>query len=85
MINGPTVPFEKESGKLIYFHDDQSFELYNLEEDLSESNDLSEQRPDKTEELAGILTKHLKETNADMPVNKETGEVILYPDEAIEN
>ncbi|MCG2590442.1 sulfatase [Rhodohalobacter sulfatireducens] len=79
----PYSSIRKGDWKLVYFHEDQSLELYNLEEDLSESNDLSDQRPEKVEELAGILTEHLRNTDADMPTLKSTGEQVPYPAELV--
>lgn len=81
----PYSSVRKGPWKLIYFHTDESFELYNLEEDISESTDLSSQKPRKVEELADILTGHLEETDADMPIHKASGQKVGYPSEAIES
>lgn len=79
----PYSTVRKGAWKLIYFHEDQSLELYNLEQDISESNNISDQFPEKLKELAGILSEHLKNTNADMPTLKSNGERLPYPSEMI--
>jgi arylsulfatase A-like enzyme len=65
--------------KLIYFHTDQSLELYNLEDDIFEDNNLVESKVDKTRELAQVLTTHLQKVNAQMPSDKITGEIVHWP------
>ncbi|MDA7861802.1 sulfatase [Mariniblastus sp.] len=55
--------------KLIKFYDDNSVELYNLKEDLSESNDLSKSMPNKTMELKNKLEAWISETDAKTPAN----------------
>lgn len=53
--------------KLINFYDDDSAELYNLEDDISESRDLSKEMPEKTQKLRRELETWLKQTNASQP------------------
>lgn len=53
--------------KLIEFFEDGKTELYNLADDISESNDLSDKMPDKTSELKLILHKWQKKVNAQFP------------------
>jgi arylsulfatase A len=53
--------------KLIKYYEDNSFELFNLKEDISEKNDLSVKMPEKVRELDAKLSKWLKETNAKLP------------------
>jgi len=81
----PYSSVRKGLWKLIYYHTDETFDLYNLEEDISESTDLSVQNPEIVEELADILTDHLKDTDADMPLHKVSGQKVRYPSEAIES
>ena len=54
--------------KLIEFFEDNRLELYNLNDDIGEKNDLSKVLPDKTAELHTILKKWRMETGAAMPV-----------------
>ncbi len=54
--------------KLIRFYESDREELYDLRQDLSETNDLSPQRPQKRQELSARLDRWLKEVGAQMPV-----------------
>ncbi len=65
--------------KLIYYHLDQSFELFNLESDIGESQNLVQSHPQKKEELAKVLGEYLASINAQMPKLRTSGEVIAYP------
>jgi arylsulfatase A-like enzyme len=71
--------------KLIYFHADRSMELYHLKNDIGEEQNLVAEQPAKVKELAAILTNHLKEMNAQMPVDKRTGKQVEYPSEILHN
>ncbi|MSU59558.1 MAG: DUF4976 domain-containing protein [Pedosphaera sp.] len=53
--------------KLIEFFEDHRLELYNLRDDLSQTNDLATKLPDRTKELHGKLLAWRKELNAPMP------------------
>jgi len=53
--------------KLIEFFEDNRLELYNLREDLSETNNLAAKLPDKAKELHGKLAAWRKEVGAPMP------------------
>ncbi|MFK7790774.1 MAG: sulfatase [Phycisphaeraceae bacterium] len=53
--------------KLIHFYDDDSVELYNLANDLSEKNDLAKQMPELTTELRKQLDAWLKQNGAKYP------------------
>ena len=53
--------------KLLKFYDDDSVELYNLKNDISESNDLAAAMPDKAKQLRSDLEAWLKKTNASQP------------------
>lgn len=50
--------------KLIKFKVGKTFELYNLNEDLSEQKDLADKNPKKVKKLNKLLVAWLKETNA---------------------
>jgi hypothetical protein len=69
--------------KLIYFHKDRKLELFNLKEDISEQDDLSDKNKNKLKELAKVLSEHLRETKALMPLDKTTGNLVEYPVDAI--
>ena len=53
--------------KLIKWYDDDSVELYNLADDLSEKNDLSAKMPRKASDLKRKLEAWLAESEASMP------------------
>ena len=77
----PTSLIRTDDYKLIYFHGDylheddfdtiipgERYELYRINDDISEQNNLAEAMPEKTEELKAKLHAWLKETGAKMPV-----------------
>jgi arylsulfatase A-like enzyme len=53
--------------KLVEFYEDNKIELYNLKDDLGETNDLSKSNPKRTKELLDMLHRWQKETGAQMP------------------
>jgi arylsulfatase A-like enzyme len=53
--------------KLIKRYEGKTFELFNLKDDLSEENDLSEKMPEKVKELDTKLSKWLQTSNARLP------------------
>ncbi len=69
--------------KLIYFEKYGRLELYNLKNDIKEEYNLSKQFPKKNKELAALLTKKLKSSNAQMPTFKSTGKQVPWPDEIV--
>ena len=75
----PYSAIRKGDWKLIYHHVDRKIELFNLENDIGEQNDLSKLEKQKTSELARLLTDHLIETKAQMPTDKKMGETVGYP------
>lgn len=70
--------------KLIYFEKAKRLELYDLEKDIKEQHNLADSQPAKTKELARLLTKRLKEYNAQLPTYISTGKTIPYPDAVAE-
>jgi arylsulfatase A-like enzyme len=69
--------------KLIYYHKHQNFELFNIKEDIGETINLAETKPEKVKFLAEQLTRHLKKVDAQMTSSKKTGYQTPYPDEVI--
>jgi arylsulfatase A-like enzyme len=53
--------------KLIQYFENNDIELYNLKDDLSETNNLAKSNPEKKKELLGILDKWRVDTNAPVP------------------
>ncbi len=56
--------------KLIEFFEDGKVELYNLKDDISETNDLSKTKPKKAKELHMLLVEWRKSVNAPVPTEK---------------
>jgi arylsulfatase A-like enzyme len=54
--------------KLVELYESGKLELYNLEEDISESDNLSEQMPGKTDEMHKMLVNWRSSVNAQMPL-----------------
>jgi arylsulfatase A-like enzyme len=82
------VPFSairKGNWKLIYFHVDEHFELYNTSKDLGELNNIFTKEKKIATELAKELGKRLKENKVPMPVRKSDNKLISYPDDLIES
>jgi len=77
----PYSSVRKGDWKLIYFHMDQTLELYNLKEDIGETTNLVTIDKKKTKELAKELSDHLRETGAGMAIDKATGKQVAFPDE----
>ncbi len=83
---GPSGPgigafsaIRKGPWKLIYFHLDQSMALYNLRDDIGESANLIQQQPQQAADMANSLGEYLQSIQAQMPISKETGNMIPYP------
>jgi len=80
---GPSSTIRHGDWKLIYYHIDQRFELFNLAKDLSETTDLSSKEPKRVRELAAELSAILRQNQAPMPVVKATGKEVPLPDVAL--
>ncbi|MDQ8192281.1 sulfatase [Roseibacillus persicicus] len=72
-FNLPNTWVRRGDWKLFRFYadnEDQSdrFELYNLRDDIGETNNLAEQKPELVRELNQLITEHLAETEALVPI-----------------
>lgn len=65
--------------KLLYWHQTESFSLFNLEADLGEKNDLANALPDRVDQLAELLHDYLVEVNAQMPTYRDSGRKVAMP------
>jgi len=70
--NWPCVYVRRGNWKLIrFFHaadaDNHRYELYNLAEDISETNNLAAKMPEMVKQLDSLIEQHLKETGALVP------------------
>ncbi len=79
----PYSSIRKGNWKLIYHHIDQSLELFNLEKDISENENLVEREEQKVNELTVILSDFLRETEAGMPFYNKDHKKVPYPDEVV--
>ena len=82
-IGAPQSAVVAGDWKLIHYYESGSACLYNLENDISENDDLSARYPDKAKELAKILSDYLKSQHATMPILKLTGRTVPYSDGSI--
>ena len=66
--------------KLIYHHATRKLELFNLAEDIGETTELAGKEPRRCAQLAGVLGDFLRGADAQMPVDKSTGQAVPWPD-----
>ncbi len=69
--------------KLIYYHQSESFELFNIEEDIGESDNLIDSEPEVARRMASALSEYLREVDAQMPIHKDSGVPVAWPNEKI--
>jgi arylsulfatase A-like enzyme len=81
---GPSSTLRHGDWKLIYYHADQQFELFDLARDLEEKHDCAAQQPQRVREIAAELTRVLRQHNAPMPIVKATGEPVAWPIDALQ-
>ena len=77
---GATSTIRKGDWKLIYYHLDSHFELFNINNDIGETKNLVTKEISKVEELAVILGTYLRSVNAQMPTNTNTNQLVPWPD-----
>ena len=73
----------KGDWKIVYRHRQQTLELYNIGEDITERNDLSQTHPEKLREMADALTAKLELYDALLPTFRATGERIPMPNKLV--
>lgn len=78
-INDPYSVIRKGDWKLIWHYADQKAELYNLKDDIGETNNLAAKMPDKTAALRNELRQYLTKVKASIPLSKTTGETLGLP------
>lgn len=79
---GATSTIRKGDWKLIYYHIDQSFELFNITNDLGETTNLFESNVQMAKELSQELGGYLRSVDAQMPTLTETNQLVPWPDNA---
>ncbi|WP_215225394.1 sulfatase [Echinicola shivajiensis] len=65
----PGAAVRKGDYVYIEFYEDEKVELYNIKEDLEETNDLSSKMPEKVAELKTVLNEFHEKTGAQFPIN----------------
>lgn len=80
---GPSSTIRHGDWKLIYYHSDRRFELFDLTHDLGETTNLADNEPKRLRDLADELTAILQQHDAPMPIDKATGRPVPLPLEAI--
>jgi arylsulfatase A-like enzyme len=78
---GTTSTIRSGDWKLIYYYENQKFELFNITEDIGELQNLTSSQPEKVKELAAKLGKYLRGVEAQRPSFKATGTLVAWPDE----
>jgi len=63
----PSSIIRSKDWKLIFYHEDGRYELYNLIDDIGEKNDLAAAKPEKVSELRKRLDVWLSDTGAHIP------------------
>ena len=83
--NGPGInlncAIRKGPWKLIYYYDSGKKELYNIQKDISESEDVAAEHPDLVAELSRRLGEKLREMDAQRPSFASSGLPCPWPDE----
>ncbi|MGL5637668.1 MAG: sulfatase-like hydrolase/transferase, partial [Bacteroidales bacterium] len=72
--------------KLIHYYESGKNELFNIRTDIGERNNLllsGDLYKKEAQKLAKLLSDQLRRTSSPMPVNKQTGERVPYPDQTI--
>ena len=73
----------KGDWKIVYRHREQRLELYNIGEDITERNDLSQSHPEILKQLADALTAKLEGYDALLPTFRATGERVPMPNQLL--
>jgi arylsulfatase A-like enzyme len=75
----PFTALRAGTWKLIYFYDDPRYELYDLADDLGETTDLVEARPEVVRRLARRMRTWMQRVGAQTPVDRAAGTPLPHP------
>lgn len=78
---GATCTIRNGKWKLIYFYEDQHFELYDTSADIGEKFNMAESEPVIVKEMAGRLGRYLRSVKAQRPIYRSTAAEVPWPDE----
>jgi len=81
----PTATVIKNNWKLIYFEDDERFELYNLAEDIGEQHNVFNTKHEQAILLVNELDKKMQEHKAIVPVRLPSRIPVNWPKQAFSN
>ena len=77
---GATCTIRRGDYKLIYWYEDGKKELYNLRTDIGETENIATSLPRVTKKLSKLLSRKLRNAEAQRPSFKLSGEPCLWPD-----
>ena len=80
---GPFSAIRVGDWKLIYYHADQRFELFDIPADIGETTNRLADCPAIADALAEELSDWLRQVGAQMPVDRTTGGLVPLPDAAL--
>ena len=78
---GATSTIRDGDWKLVYWYKNGELELFNIPEDIGETNNIAAIHPEKVVELTRKLGFYLRDVNAFRPKDKRSGELVVWPDE----
>lgn len=78
---GSTSSIRSGDYKLVYWYADGTKELYNLREDIGETNDIAAENPETVSELSKALGEYLRAVGALRPTLRNGGGICAWPDE----
>ncbi len=79
----PSSIIRRGDWKLIWYHEDQSLELYNVQQDIGEQNDVAARFPERVGKMKTELDRWLQETEARMPTENESFDEAAFAQQQI--
>ena len=76
---GASSTIRRGDWKLIYYHADQRYELFDVASDLGETTNLARDKDKTRADLAAELREYLVGVNAQMPILRATGKQVPLP------
>lgn len=76
----PVSAIRRGPWKLLFHYEDRRVELFNLENDLGEARNQAAVEPEVVRTLLASLSDWLRVTDAKLPTNLDTGQVVACPD-----
>lgn len=76
---GPHSAIRKGDWKLIYYHANRAFELFNVATDIGETTNLADDQPERLAAMSAELAEYLDGVGAQMPADKRSGKPVPLP------